>query len=155
MSATAFAAPHRRGLYFECRTYVLRKQSITDSFVMRFTRSCTFFAFEVHSTPIDNDRRNDRNPAAVLTVVRIIGTPTCDSASRTLSTGSGFSASSWKWVTKWSPSAEPITITKIGTITTTTSMAVPDALSAPNVQIVPTSAGKSESSVSLRLPTLR
>ncbi len=65
---------------------------------------------------------NEKNPAAVEIVVRIIGTPTWRRAEATRSVGLAFkAASSWKWVTKCSPSAEPITITKIGTMTVTMS----------------------------------
>ena len=96
---------------------------------------------------------SEMKPAAVETVVRIIGMPTCRNAERTRSTGSDVSSTtSWKCATKCSPSADPITITKIGTITVTTSISSPRPNIKPNVQIAPSSAGIKASTLRRRSP---
>ncbi len=96
----------------------------------------------------------DRKPTAVEIVVRIIGTPTSRSVDTTRSTGSGSTTTtSWKWVTKWRPSAEPITSTKIGTITVTMSISRPSPARSPNVHNEPSSAGTTASTLRRRSPT--
>ncbi len=97
----------------------------------------------------------ERNPAAVLTVVRIIGMPTSDRAARTRPMESDCFADSWKWVTKWRPSADPMTITKIGTSRVTMSTFRPRPKINPNVQRAPMPAGRSDRALSRRSPIVR
>ena len=99
---------------------------------------------------------SDRKPAAVEIVVRIIGTPIWRSVDVTRSRGSSVRAtSSWKWVTKCSPSAEPITITKIGTRIVRRSTWMPRPKITPKVQIDPRSAGRIAKIASFRSPMVR
>jgi len=106
----------------------------------------------IGGTPVAS---SERKPAAVLTVVRIIGTPTSRSAEATRAARSSpRRAASCRWPTKCRPSAEPITITNTGTMTVTRSTRIPAANSRPNVHTVPRIAGSIARSASLGLPSV-
>ena len=106
----------------------------------------------IGDTPVAS---RERKPADVLIVVRIIGTPTSESAARTRPTESPRLADSWKWVTKCRPSADPMTMTKMGTSRVTMSTFSPRPKISPNVQSAPSPAGRRDRALSRRSPIVR